>query len=170
MGTLNVLQACLDEEVDRVIHTSTSETYGTAQYTPIDEKHPLVAQSPYAASKIGADKLAESYYLSFGLPVSIIRPFNAFGPRQSARAVIPTIISQAMNGANAISLGALSPVRDLTYVKDTVRAFLALSMSADSLGQATNVGRGEGITIGELTTLILTFPGARSAFRLILPV
>jgi len=166
IGTLNILQACLDEQVDHVIHTSTSETYGTAQYTPIDEKHPLVAQSPYAASKIGADKLAESYYLSFGLPVSIIRPFNAFGPRQSARAVIPTIISQALNCSETIALGSLSPVRDLTYVKDTVRAFIALGVSNASLGQVTNVGRGEGITIGELANLILDLCGSTKRIRL----
>lgn len=154
-GTLNVLEACRDEEVDRLIHTSTSETYGTAQYTPIDEKHPLAAQSPYAASKIGADKLAESYYLSFSLPVSIIRPFNTFGPRQSARAVIPTIISQATNGFKTLKMGALSPVRDWTYVKDTVRGFIALASSANSLGQVTNIGRGEGVSVGEVAALIL---------------
>ena len=155
MGTLNVLQSCLDEGVDRLIHTSTSETYGTAQYTPIDERHPLAAQSPYAATKIGADKLAESYFLSFDLPVTTIRPFNTFGPRQSSRAVIPTIISQIMNGTEIISLGALAPVRDFIYVKDTVMGYLALAVSEDSVGQTVNIGRGDGIAIGELATLII---------------
>jgi len=155
LGTLNVLEACRDEEIDRLILTSTSETYGTAQYTPIDEKHPLAAQSPYAASKIGADKLAESYYLSFSLPVSIIRPFNTFGPRQSARAVIPTVISQVTNGAKTLLLGALSPVRDWTYVKDTVQGFIALAASGNSMGQVTNIGRGEGVSVGDMAALIL---------------
>ena len=155
MGTLNVLQACLEEGADRVVHTSTSEVYGTAQYVPIDEKHPIVGQSPYSASKIGADKLAESYYNSFSLPVSTIRPFNTFGPRQSARAVIPTIISQALSGAKVISLGSLTPVRDLTYIEDMVRGFIAIANSNDSVGKVTNIGRGEGISVGELTRLIL---------------
>lgn len=154
-GTLNVLEACRDEEIGRVILTSTSEAYGTAQYTPIDEKHPLVAQSPYAASKIAADKLAESYHLSFSLPVSIIRPFNTFGPRQSARAVIPTIISQVTNGFETLRLGSLSPVRDWTYVKDTVKGFVALAVSDHSVGQVTNIGRGEGVTVGKVAHLIL---------------
>ena len=157
LGTLNVLEACRDEEIDRLIITSTSETYGTAQYTPIDEKHPLTAQSPYAASKIGADKLAESYYLAFSLPVSIIRPFNVFGPRQSDRAVIPTIISQVTNGFETLRLGALSPVRDWTYVKDTAQGFIALADSANSIGQVTNIGRGEGVSVGEMAALILDF-------------
>ena len=122
-GTLNVLEACRYAGVRRLVHTSTSETYGTAQYTPIDERHPLVGQSPYSASKIAADKLAESYHLSFDLPVVTLRPFNTFGPRQSARAVIPTIITQALSGAEKIHLGSLRPVRDLNYVKDTVAGF-----------------------------------------------
>jgi len=155
LGTLNVLEACRDEEIDRLILTSTSETYGTAQYTPIDEKHPLTAQSPYAASKIGADKLAESYYLSFSLPVSIIRPFNTFGPRQSARAVIPTIISQVADGVETLQLGALSPVRDWTYVKDTVQGFMALAASGNSIGQVINIGSGMGVSVGEVAALIL---------------
>lgn len=166
MGTLNLLQASLDEGVDRFIHTSTSETYGTAQYSPIDEKHPLVGQSPYSASKIAADKLVESYYFSFELPVSIIRPFNTFGPRQSARAVIPTVISQVFNGADKVSLGSLSPVRDLIYVKDTVDGFMALADSSDSLGKVTNVGRGEGVTIGELAKLILKLCGSSASIEL----
>jgi len=165
-GTLNILEACLDEGVDHLIHTSTSETYGTAQYTPIDEKHPLAAQSPYAASKIGADKLAESYYLSFGLPVSIIRPFNTFGPRQSARAVIPTIISQIMNGAETVQLGALSPIRDWTYVKDTVGGFAALSASENSVGQVTNIGRGMGVSVGEMANLIVELCGSNACIQL----
>lgn len=160
MGTLNVLQACLEEGADRVVHTSTSEAYGSAQYVPVDEKHPLVGQSPYSASKIAADKLAEAYHLSFGLPVSIIRPFNTFGPRQSARAVVPTIISQAISCADKISLGSLSPVRDLTYVKDTVHGFMALAVSNDSVGEVTNIGRGTGITIGELAQLIVDICGS----------
>jgi NAD dependent epimerase/dehydratase len=154
-GTLNVLQACKDEGVTRLVHTSTSETYGTAQYVPIDEKHPLVGQSPYSASKIAADKLAESYYLSFNLPVSTIRPFNTFGPRQSARAVIPTIISQALSGEKEIHLGSLSPVRDLNYVKDTVRGFMAIANSDATVGKVTNIGRGSGVTIGELAEILL---------------
>lgn len=161
-GTLNVLQACLDAEVSRVVHTSTSETYGTAQYVPIDEAHPLVGQSPYAASKIAADKLAESYYLSFGLPVATIRPFNTFGPRQSARAVIPTIISQALSGAETIRLGALHPVRDLNYVIDTVAGFLAVARTDGAVGTVTTIGRGEGISIGDLAHLILEMCGSNA--------
>jgi len=132
VGTLNVLQACLKEGVERVVHTSTSEAYGTAQYVPIDEEHPLQGQSPYSASKIGADKLAESYHLSFDLPVVTVRPFNTFGPRQSARAVIPTVTSQAVAGFREIRLGSLTPVRDLTCVEDTVRGFLAAARSEGS--------------------------------------
>jgi NAD dependent epimerase/dehydratase len=161
MGTLNVLQACMDEGVSRLIHTSTSETYGTAQYVPIDEKHHLVGQSPYSASKIAADKLVESYHLSFGLPVSTIRPFNTFGPRQSARAVIPTIISHFLSGVDKIPLGSLSPVRDFTYVKDTVQGFMCLAKSSNSVGEVINIGRGEGITIGELAQFILDIIGSK---------
>ncbi len=161
-GTLNVLQACLDTGVQRLVHTSTSETYGTAQYMPIDENHPLVGQSPYAASKIAADKLAESYYLSFGLPVATIRPFNTFGPRQSARAVIPSIISQALSGADSIQLGALHPVRDLNYVKDTVAGFLAAARTPQAVGTVTNIGRGEGISIGDLAKAILEICGSEA--------
>ena len=157
-GTLNVLQACLDEGVEKVIHTSTSETYGTAQYTPIDEKHPLQGQSPYSASKIGADKIAESYHLSFDLPVATVRPFNSYGPGQSARAIIPTIISQALS-CSEISLGLLSPVRDLTYVKDTIAGFLKVAESDKSVGEVINIGTEYGITIGDLAEKIIELVG-----------
>lgn len=153
-GTLNILEGARRLNIERVVHTSTSETYGTAIYTPIDEKHPLQGQSPYSASKIGADKLAESYYRSFGVPVATIRPFNTFGPRQSARAVIPTIITQALRQPE-IKLGSLSPIRDLTYVKDTVRGFLATARSDKALGDVTNIGAGMGISIGDLAKQIL---------------
>lgn len=153
-GTLNVMQACLESGVDRVVHTSTSEVYGTAQYTPIDEKHPLQGQSPYSASKIGADKIAESYYYSFDLPVTIIRPFNTFGPRQSTRAVIPTIITQALT-SNKIRLGSLTPVRDLTYVADTVQGFIKLAESKKTAGKTINTGSGRSITIGDLADIII---------------
>ncbi len=153
-GTLNVMQACLDTGVDRVVHTSTSEVYGTAQYTPIDEKHPLQGQSPYSASKIGADKIAESFYCSFGLPVTTIRPFNTFGPRQSTRAVIPTIITQALT-SNSIKLGSLTPIRDLTYVADTVQGFIKFAESKKTLGKTVNTGSGRGVTIGDLTNIVI---------------
>jgi NAD dependent epimerase/dehydratase len=154
VGTLNVLQACLEAQVEKIVHTSTSEAYGSAHYSPMDEKHPLQGQSPYAASKIAADKLAESFYCSFELPVATIRPFNTFGPRQSARAVIPTIISQALT-SDTIKLGLLTPVRDLTFVEDTVSAFLKVAESAESIGQVFNTGTGRGVSIGELVTIIL---------------
>jgi len=153
-GTLNVMQACLDHDVTRVVHTSTSEVYGTAQYTPIDEKHPLQGQSPYSASKIGADKIAESFYCSFELPVTTIRPFNTFGPRQSMRAVIPTIITQALT-SKTVKLGSLTPIRDLTYVADTVAGFIKLAESKKTVGKTTNTGSGRGVTIGELADLII---------------
>ena len=153
-GTLNVLQAGLDNEVNKIVHTSTSETYGTAEYTPIDEAHPLKGQSPYSASKIGADKMAESYYRSFDLPVAIIRPFNTFGPRQSARAIIPTIISQALT-KDEVHVGSLSPVRDLTFVKDTVNGFIEIGTSERSIGEVINIGTRSGVTIGELLQRIL---------------
>ena len=153
-GTLNVMQACLDHDVTRVVHTSTSETYGTALYTPIDEKHPLQGQSPYSASKIGADKIAESFYCSFELPVTTIRPFNTFGPRQSTRAVIPTIITQALT-ANTVKLGSLTPIRDLTYVADTVNGFIKLAESEKTVGKTVNTGSGRGVTIGELADIII---------------
>jgi NAD dependent epimerase/dehydratase len=155
-GTVNILQAALHNDVQKIVHTSTSETYGTARYTPIDEAHPLQGQSPYSASKIGADKIAESYYLSFGLPVAVLRPFNNYGPRQSARAVIPTIISQALTTTNKkIRLGSLEPVRDLLYVKDTARAFIMVAKSMSTNGEVLNVGFGKGISIGDLAGKIL---------------
>ena len=157
-GTLNVLQAAMRHNVSKVVHTSTNETYGTALYTPIDEDHPLQGQSPYSASKIAADKLAESYFRSFGLPVATIRPFNTFGPRQSARAVIPTIISQALS-RDHIELGSLTPIRDLTYVSDTVLGFLKVAEAEASAGQVINVGNGAGITVGDLAKKILALLG-----------
>ena len=153
-GTLNIMQASREEGVEKIVHTSTSEVYGTAKYVPIDENHPLQGQSPYSASKIGADMLAHSYFLSFNTPVAIIRPFNTFGPRQSARAIIPTIISQALSG-NEVNLGSLTPVRDLTYVKDTVNGFIKVAESDNSTGEIINIGNGKGITIGELAKKIL---------------
>jgi NAD dependent epimerase/dehydratase len=157
-GTLNVLEAARTSGVARVIHTSTSETYGTALYSPIDEKHPLQGQSPYSASKIAADKMTESYYRSFSLPVATLRPFNTYGPRQSARAVIPTIISQALT-QKVIRLGSLTPVRDLTYVKDMVLAFMKIAESERAVGETINAGAGKGIPIGELARLILSLIG-----------
>jgi NAD dependent epimerase/dehydratase len=157
-GTANLLEAARQQGVERFVHTSTSETYGTAQYTPIDEAHPLRGQSPYAASKIGADKLAESYYLSFGLPVVILRPFNTYGPRQSARAVIPTIISQGLSG-QVIRLGRLTPIRDLTFVSDTVAGFIKVADCSQAIGEVINIGSGRAITIGELARQILGLLG-----------
>lgn len=159
MGTYNVLSAVREFEVPRLVHTSTSEVYGTARQVPINETHPLQGQSPYSASKIGADKLAESFYLAFGTPVAIIRPFNTYGPRQSARAVIPTIITQALSGAPCIKLGSLHPTRDLTYVQDTVAGFLAVAASDACLGTVTNIGTGAEISIGQLAELILRLTG-----------
>lgn len=159
-GTLNILQACLDSSVSRLVHTSTSEVYGSARYTPMDEYHPLAGQSPYSASKIGADHLAESFHRSFGLPVCIVRPFNTFGPRQSARAVIPTVIAQALTGAEVIKLGSLSPVRDLNYVADTVAGFVTAAGCGGTVGRAVNIGRGKGMSIGELARLVLDLCGS----------
>jgi NAD dependent epimerase/dehydratase len=153
-GTLNVLEAARRHGIERVVHTSTSETYGTAQYTPIDEVHPLQGQSPYSATKIGADKLAESYARSFGTPVVTLRPFNTYGPRQSLRAVIPTIVAQALGGER-IRLGSLTPVRDFTFVTDTARAFAAAGTAPGAVGRTLNAGTGKGITIGDLAALIL---------------
>ncbi len=158
-GTLNVLQSVRNHGVPRLVHTSTSETYGTALYTPIDEEHPLQGQSPYSASKIGADKIAESFWRSFGTPVATIRPFNTYGPRQSARAVIPTIISQAVAGLPELKLGSLDPVRDLSFVNDTTAGFMSIADSDDCLGEVTNVGYGCGISIGDLAKRILTICG-----------
>ena len=139
-GTLNILQASRELEIDRLIHTSTSEVYGTAKYVPINEKHPLQGQSPYSATKIAADQLAFSFYSSFDLPVVIARPFNTYGPRQSARAVIPTIITQIANGSSQIKLGAISPTRDFNYVKDTVNAFISAMECSNGLGEVINFG------------------------------
>jgi dTDP-glucose 4,6-dehydratase len=155
MGTANLLNACLEENaLEKIVHTSTSEVYGTAQYIPIDERHPLQAQSPYAASKIAADKLAESYYLSFGLPIATIRPFNTFGPRQSLRAIIPTIISQASENKK-IRLGNINPRRDFLFVKDTVRGFVQMGKCDEVVGKAVNIGVGKDISIEELAKKIL---------------
>jgi NAD dependent epimerase/dehydratase len=156
LGTLNVLQTCLEAKVSKIIHTSTSETYGTAIYTPIDENHPLQGQSPYSASKIGGDKIVESFFKSYELPVAIIRPFNTYGPGQSARAIIPTIITQALTTTNnKIELGLLSPIRDLTYVEDTVNGFIKIAENDQSVGKVINVGAGSGITIGDLAKKII---------------
>lgn len=153
-GTLNMLEAARSQKVGKLVVTSTSETYGTALYAPIDEKHPLQGQSPYSATKIGADKIAESYFLSFGLPVCIFRPFNTFGPRQSTRAVIPTIISQVLSDSPEIRLGSLNPVRDMLFVKDTARGFMLAGLSDKSNGEVVSVGTGRGVTIGEIVDLI----------------
>lgn len=149
-GTLNVLQAARKHSISRVLITSTSEVYGTAQYVPIDEKHPFQGQSPYSATKIGADRLAESFYRSFQLPVTIVRPFNTYGPRQSARAVIPTIITQLLSGKTEIKLGALSPTRDFNYVKDTVNGFIEIYQSEKTIGEEINIATQKEISIGEL--------------------
>jgi NAD dependent epimerase/dehydratase len=153
-GTLNILQAARELGVRRLIHTSTSEVYGTAQFVPITESHPLQGQSPYSASKIAADQLAYSFYASFGLPVVIVRPFNTYGPRQSARAVIPTIITQIAHGNRDIKLGTVSPTRDFNYVKDTVAGFLAAMNSDEGLGEAINLGSNFEISVGATAQLI----------------
>ena len=153
-GALNVVQAARELGVSKVVQTSTSEVYGTAQFVPITEKHPLHGQSPYAASKIGADQIAMSFYYSFGVPVAVIRPFNTYGPRQSARAVIPTIITQIAKGERKIKLGALSPTRDFNFVADTVRGFSAVAFSDKSVGEVINIGSGFEISIGDTAKLI----------------
>ena len=158
-GTYNVLQSCRKLGIDELLVTSTSETYGTAQYVPIDEKHPAVGQSPYAATKVAADQLALSFHKSFDLPVKVVRPFNTFGPRQSARAIIPTIMSQLADGKTVIEVGDLSPKRDLTYVEDTVRGFWEIYKCKDCLGTATNICMQEEIAIGDLVKLILKVSG-----------
>ena len=155
LGTLNVVQAARDLGVERVVHTSTSEVYGTARFVPMTEAHPLQGQSPYSASKIGADQIALSYHASFGTPVSVLRPFNTFGPRQSARAVIPTIISQIAAGADAIKLGAIHPTRDFSFVDDTVRAFMAVAECDAAVGQTLNAGSGFEISIGDTARLLI---------------
>lgn len=149
-GTLNVLQAARDLNTKRILVTSTSEVYGTALYVPIDEKHPFQGQSPYSATKIGADRLAESFYRSFNLPVTIVRPFNTYGPRQSARAVIPTIITQLLSGVEEIKLGSLTPTRDFNFVKDTVRGFIEIAKSDRTIGEEINIATQQEISIGEL--------------------
>lgn len=154
-GTLNVLQAARDAGVGRVLVTSTSEVYGTARYVPIDEGHPRQGQSPYSATKIGADALAESFFRSFDLPVVIVRPFNTYGPRQSARAVIPTIITQLLAGRKELCLGALHPTRDLVYVKDTARAFVELARSEQCVGEEINIATQREITIGDLALKLI---------------
>jgi NAD dependent epimerase/dehydratase len=154
-GTLNILQASLDEDVERVLVTSTSEVYGTAKYIPIDEKHPFQGQSPYSATKIGADRLAEAFYRSFNLPVTIVRPFNTYGPRQSARAVIPTIISQLLLKKSRIKLGSLSPTRDFNYVKDTVRGFVKIAETQSLIGEEVNIAANSEISIGSLAQMLI---------------
>ncbi len=158
MGTLNILMAAKKNGIEKVIHTSTSEVYGTAQYVPIDEKHPLQGQSPYSASKIGADMVAESFYRSFGVPVATIRPFNAYGPRQSARAVIPTIISQALT-REQVCLGSLHPTRDYTYVDDIVEAFIKVAETPSSIGQVINIGSNFEMSIGDIAKKLLSIMG-----------
>lgn len=154
-GTLNVLEEAKRLGTERVLVTSTSEVYGTAQYVPIDENHPFQGQSPYSATKIGGDRMAESYYRSFDLPVTIVRPFNTYGPRQSARAIIPTIISQLCNGKEEIQLGSLTPTRDLVYVKDTARGFIAIAESENAIGQEINIATQLEVTIGDLAQSLI---------------
>jgi len=154
-GTLNILQAAKLLNTKRVLVTSTSEVYGTAQYVPIDEKHPFQGQSPYSATKIGADRIAESFFRSFELPVTIVRPFNTYGPRQSARAVIPTIISQLLNGIEEIILGDLTPIRDFVYVKDTVNGFIEIAKSQKTIGEEINIATQSEISIGDLAQTII---------------
>jgi len=158
MGTLNILNTARDYKVEKIIHTSTSEVYGTAQYVPIDERHPLQGQSPYSASKIGADKIAESFYRAYDLPIATIRPFNTYGPRQSARAVIPTIITQALT-QDKIFLGSLHPTRDLTYIEDTIDGFIKIAESNNSIGEVINIGSGFEISVGDLAKKIISLIG-----------
>ncbi|WP_286152673.1 NAD-dependent 4,6-dehydratase LegB [Sporofaciens musculi] len=155
-GTLNILQAARDLDVEKLMVTSTSEVYGTAQYVPIDEQHPFQGQSPYSATKIGADRLAESFYRSFDVPAVIVRPFNTYGPRQSARAVIPTIISQLLAGKEEIKLGTLIPTRDFNYVKDTATGFIAIAESERTTGQEINIASQREISIGDLAKVIIS--------------
>jgi dTDP-glucose 4,6-dehydratase len=159
IGTLNVMEAARRAGVSRVIHTSTSEVYGSAQYVPIDEKHPLVGQSPYSASKIAADQISHSYWASFGLPVTTLRPFNAYGPRQSQRAFIPSVMVQLLNGAQELSLGSLSPTRDLTFVEDTAAGFVAAAMSDKGCGEVFNMGSGFEISMADVVDRIAAISG-----------
>jgi len=154
-GTLNVLQAARDLDTKRLLVTSTSEVYGTAQYVPIDEKHPFQGQSPYSATKIGADRIAESFYRSFNMPITIVRPFNTYGPRQSARAVIPTIITQLLAGKEDIKLGSVTPTRDFNYVKDTVRGFIEIAKSEKTIGEEINIATQQEISIGRLAEAMI---------------
>lgn len=160
-GTYNVLQSARQLGVAKIMVTSTSETYGTAQYIPIDENHPMVGQSPYSATKISADQLSISYFKSFDLPVKIVRPFNTYGPRQSARAIIPTIISQILNGQTSLKLGNMTPTRDLTFVKDTAKCFYEIANADGLFGEITNIGMQEEITIGDLVQLISDIIGTQ---------
>lgn len=160
-GTLNILQAARALGTKKLLVTSTSEVYGTAQYVPIDEKHPLQGQSPYSATKIGADHLAESFWRSFELPITIVRPFNTYGPRQSARAVIPTVITQLLSGVESIKLGRLDPVRDFNYVKDTAAGFVAIAKSDATLHEEINIATGIGISVGEVVELIMNALGRK---------
>lgn len=160
-GTYNVLQSARQLGVAKIMVTSTSETYGTAQYVPIDENHPMVGQSPYSATKISADQLSISYFKSFDLPVKIVRPFNTYGPRQSARAIIPTIISQILNGQTSLKLGNMTPTRDLTFVKDTAKGFYEIANADGLFGEITNIGMQEEITIGDLVQLITDIIGTQ---------
>lgn len=162
-GTLNILQAARDLGTERVLVTSTSEVYGTAQYVPIDEKHPRQPQSPYSATKIAADCMAESFYRAFNLPVTIVRPFNTFGPRQSARAVIPTIITQLMNGMEKIQLGDTTPTRDLLYVKDTVKGFIEIARCNGLIGEDVNIATGTEISIGDLAEKLIKMINPKAA-------
>lgn len=163
IGTMNVMEAARRAGVARVVHTSTSEVYGTAQYVPIDEKHPLVGQSPYSASKIGADQVAHSYWSSFGTPVTTVRPFNTYGPRQSQRAFIPSVIVQLLSGAESISLGSLSPTRDLTFVSDTAEGFRVVAEGQGGIGEVFNMGSGFEISMGEVVAMLSEISGRKVA-------
>lgn len=164
-GTLNVLNGCRRHKTKRVLITSTSEVYGTAKYVPIDEVHPRQAQSPYSASKIAADALSDSFFRSFGLPVTVVRPFNTFGPRQSARAVIPTIINQLLSGKKTLSLGSLHPTRDLVYVRDTAKGFLKIAETQSLIGEEVNIATGTEISIGDLAGMIMKLTGINAGIQ-----
>lgn len=164
-GTLNMLQAARDSGIKRFIHTSTSEVYGTARYVPINEEHPLQPQSPYSATKIGADAIAMSFFNTFSLPLTIVRPFNTYGPRQSARAVIPTIITQLIGGAENIKLGSLHPTRDFNYVEDTCRGFIMLAESEATIGKTINIGSNKEISVGDLVSLIAEITGSNASIE-----
>lgn len=167
IGTVNLLEAALHNKIKKFIQTSTSETYGTALKTPMDEEHPLQAQSPYAASKVGADKAALSYYLSFGLPVAVLRPFNNFGPRQSARGVIPTIVTQLLSSnLQVVKLGSLKPIRDYTFVTDTAKGFIQVALSQNSVGETMNLGFGKGYSIEEIYKMIGEITGIKKIIKL----